>query len=163
MTNNETADRLALLRKVNDLLDGKITHVVAICYGEIEIIELVHGSSSLECRVVGAEAITWCITLPSGSATINHPCHPCCSLDEAKAKVSELIAEAIQSNRKAGWVGRLENAQSAANKYGIPFPEEADKAIATAKQNKLANEIKEMEEKIAESQSRLDDLRAKRK
>jgi hypothetical protein len=165
----------AALRRIADFLDGKITHYVLSQYGHVSILPLTEAFCDCEdsrrskrslklLTLFGNDdgTLSWNLNRYSDGSGSDMKCWPVCSLEEATAKVAELIEIVV-----ATWRGDnsktygLDGARKAAAECGLPFPGDAMEWLIGKQRLDAQKQVESRQKDLEESQRKLNELSAK--
>ena len=147
------------LKRLEDFLDGKITHYVMADYGPPTIITLAQSKAEYSDRdlrllcLFGTtnRSLIWKLNRYNDGSGYYSYVFPCCSFDEAKQTADKIFADHFAgksvdgdaTHPSRGWI-------DAADKIGIAVPEAYRSAVVTEEAESRANEIKRLQKKLAE-------------
>jgi hypothetical protein len=164
----EKLKQLPALRRIEEFLDGKITHVVSSQYGRIHITpidemvcdsdrEYRHNPKSLKLMTLYGQQpgeLSFRVNKykdGSGSSSSEYEAFPCCSEEEAKSLAGKLIDEQIADAR--GYY--LEESVKSADKIGHPVPDGLREVIRLNNIEKKRNEVEEARKKLHDAEQQL--------
>lgn len=146
------------LKRLEDFLDGKITHYVLADYGPPKIVTLAETKAEYSDRdlrllcLFGTtnRSLVWKLNRYNDGSGCYTYVFPCCSFEEAKETADKIFADHFAGKSVDGdsthpqW-GWLE----AADKIGIPVPDEYRAALVKGRAESREKEIKGLEAKLA--------------
>lgn len=161
-------EQVPALRRLEDFIDGKITHVVSRQYGQIHITPIgeVICDSDREClrnpkrlklmTLYGEQPGNLSFRINkyrdgSGSDASEYEAFPCCSEEEAKQQAGLLIEEQLADAR--GYY--LEESVKSADKIGHPVPDGIREVIRLNNIEKKRNEVEEARKKLHDAEQQL--------
>jgi hypothetical protein len=147
------------LKRLEDFLDGKITHYVMADYGPPTIMTLAESKSEYSDRdlrllcLFGTtnRSLVWKLNRYNDGSGCYSYVFPCCSFEEAKQTADKIFADHFAgksvdgdaTHPQRGWL-------DAADKIGIAVPEAYRAAVVSKEAESRANEIKRLQAKLAE-------------
>lgn len=157
----EKLKQVPALRRIEDFLDGKITHVVSRQYGRIHITpigemvcesdrEFRNNPKSLKLMTLYGQQpgdLSFRVNQykdGSGSSSSEYEAFPCCSEEEAKIVAGQMIDEQVADAK--GYY--LEEAVKAADKIGHPVPDALREVIRMKSIERHRNEVEEARKKL---------------
>lgn len=160
--------QIPALKRIEDFLDGKITHVVSRQYGRIHITpigEMICDSDrDYRCKPAAIKLMTLYGEQPgnllfrvnqykdgSGSSGSEYEAFPCCSEEEAKQQAGRLIDEQIQDSRQY----YLEESVKSADKIGHPVPDALREVIRMNNLEKHRSQVEEARKRLHEAEQLL--------
>jgi hypothetical protein len=146
------------LKRLEDFLDGKITHYVCATYEPPKIFPIEQAKAEqcdrdlrLLCLFGTTErSLVWKLNRYNDGSGCYRYVFPCCSIDEAKETAGKIFADHFAGKSVDGdktfprrdWL-------EAADKAGIYVPDEYRAAVLDREAKERAMKIKELEEKLA--------------
>jgi hypothetical protein len=147
------------LKRLEDFLDGKITHYVMADWGPPKIVPLAetkaeysHRDSRLLCLFgTTNRSLSWRLNRYNDGSGCWTYVFPCCSLEEAKEVVAKSFADHFAGKSVDNYSTHPQRSWlEAADKAGIAVPAEYRAAVVATEAKSRANEIKNLETKLAE-------------
>ena len=147
------------LKRLEDFMDGKITHYVIADYGPPNIVALAEANVEqfdkhlrLLCLFgTPGRTLEWKLNRYSDGSGCYYYVFPCCGIEEAKEKLGRIFSDhfagkSVDSDKvspRRDWI-------DAAEKAGITVPDEYRSVVEKRESKERAMRIKELEDKIAE-------------
>lgn len=161
--------RDAALKRIDDFLDGKITHFVVVNWSELTILPIEEMVSEGYCHepklltLFGKTgSLEWRLNDYSDGSGSDRTCYPCCSQEDAVSKVAELIQEAVDDWRavpEPTSCARIIKAKSAAIHYGMEFPADVLEYLSARAIADCEKCVADRQKKLDDAKKRLDELR----
>lgn len=137
------------LKRLEDFLDGKITHYVCAAHEPPKILPIEQAKAEQRSRDLRLLCLFGTTRYSDGSGG-NEYVFPCCGIDEAKETAGKIFADHFAGKSVDGdktfprrdWL-------EAADKAGIYVPDEYRAAVLDREAKERAMKIKELEEKLA--------------
>lgn len=154
------------LRRIEDFLDGKITHVVSKQYGRVHVMtaeELVDEEDRQYRRkplryklmtLFGEESGNLSFRINQyrdGSGHSDYVAHPCCSEEEARQVAGRLIDEQLQDPRGNYVAESIESA----DRIGHPVPDSVREALQTKRVEREREAVENARKQLKDAEARL--------
>lgn len=170
----ENAERIkklknvAALKRIEDFIDGKITHYVYERYGRIEV--TTPQSEKCDCdkhdmRLLSLYGksngdLEWRLNKYSDNSGISWQVFPCTSLEEANEKALELIESLYDQFRKGKYNWNVTNVADSAKKLGLEPPQDIVEAIRDHELKQAKSILAETQKRYVEAKQKFDALTA---
>lgn len=147
------------LKRLEDFLDGKITHYVLADYGPPTIMSLAESKAEYSDRdlrllcLFGTtnRSLVWKLNRYSDGSGCYSYVFPCCSFDEAKQTADKIFADHFAGKSVDGDDTRPQRGwMDAADKIGIAVPGVYRSAVVSKEAESRANEIKRLQAELTE-------------